>query len=56
VEEGYGIITTYTGADGEMGKNLTIPCCYIGVRDIEARGGEAKRTLWMDGSEVSNLR
>jgi len=52
VEEGYGIITTYTGADGEMGKNLTIPCCYIASRDIEARGGEAKRTLWMDGSEV----
>jgi len=39
-------------SDGEMGKNLTIPCCYIASRDIEARGGEAKRTLWMDGSEV----
>jgi len=52
VEEGCGIITTYTGAAGELGKNITIPCCYISPEDIEARGGENKRTLWMDGSEV----
>ncbi|HHV29310.1 beta-ketoacyl-ACP synthase III [Acetivibrio mesophilus] len=52
VEEDYGIITTYTGAAGELGKNITIPCCFIGPQDIEVRTGENKRTLWMDGGEV----
>ncbi len=52
VEEGYGILTTYTGAAGDLGKNLTMPCCHISPKDIEKRPGDNKRVLWMDGSEV----
>lgn len=52
VEEGYGIITTYTGAAGELGKSLTLPCCFIGPEDIELRTGENKKVIWMDGGEV----
>ncbi len=52
VEEEYGVITTYIGADGELGKNLTLPCCFIGPEDVEVRTGDNKKVLWMDGSEV----
>jgi len=52
VEEGYGIASTYIGADGALGHNITIPCFYMNEGDIEIRSGENKRTLWMDGSEV----
>ena len=52
VEEGYGIITTHIGADGVLGKNITMPCCYIGPEDIQVRSGDNKKVLWMDGSEV----
>lgn len=52
VEEGYGIISTYIGADGNLGHNITIPCCYIDQSDIEKRLHGEKFVLWMDGSEV----
>ncbi len=52
VEEGYGIIDTYLGSDGEAGRCLTIPCCHMDESDIEKRTHENKRVLWMDGSEV----
>lgn len=35
VEKDYGIITTYLGSDGNMGHNITIPCCYISSEDLE---------------------
>lgn len=52
VEEGYGVITTYIGAAGDLGKNLTMPCCFIAPEDIEVRAGINKKVLWMDGGEV----
>lgn len=52
VEDGYGVITTYIGADGNMGKYLTAPCCFVSPTDVEVRQGENKRVLWMDGGEV----
>lgn len=53
VEEGYGIISTYTGADGSLGEKITIPCLYIPPEDTARREQfENKRTLWQDGQEV----
>jgi len=52
VEEGYGVLNTYLGAAGDLGHNLTIPCCFITEEDIAKRPNENKRVLWMDGSEV----
>lgn len=53
VEEGYGIISTYIGADGSLGDKITIPCLYTPKEDILRREMfENKRTLWQDGQEV----
>ncbi|MFZ5986911.1 MAG: beta-ketoacyl-ACP synthase III [Bacillota bacterium] len=52
VEDEYGVIATHIGADGNMGKYLTAPCCFASTEDIEVRVGENKRVLWMDGTEV----
>ena len=52
VEPEYGILSTDLGSVGELGHNLTIPCCYISPEDLEKRPRENKRVLWMDGSEV----
>lgn len=52
VEDGYGILNSCIGAVGELGHNLTIPCCYLSEEDLSRRPGENKRVLWMDGTEV----
>jgi len=52
VDGNLGIISTCLGAEGNLGHNITIPCCYISEEDLEKRSGERKMTLWMDGSEV----
>lgn len=53
VEEGFGIINTYIGADGSLGEKITIPCLYTPQEDILRREKfENKRTLWQDGQEV----
>jgi 3-oxoacyl-[acyl-carrier-protein] synthase-3 len=52
VEEGYGVLNTCIGAAGDLGHNLTIPCCYISEEDLAKRPNENKRVLWMDGGEV----
>ncbi len=52
VQEGYGVLHSCVGAVGELGHNITIPCCYISEEDIAKRSSEDKRVLWMDGSEV----
>mgnify|MGYP000870969459 CR=1 FL=1 len=52
VEKEHGIISTYLGADGSLGHNITIPCCYIDQSDIEKRRRGEKLVVWMDGSEV----
>lgn len=52
VEKNLGIIKTCLGAEGNLGRNLTIPCCYLSKEDAEKRPGDKKMTIWMDGSEV----
>lgn len=52
VEEGYGILGNYLGADGTIGQNITIPSCYASEDDLQKRLHENKRVIWMDGSEV----
>ena len=52
VEDGYGILTTHLGTDGNLGHNITIPCCSINEDDLTKRLHDNKRVLWMDGSEV----
>lgn len=53
VEEGYGIISTYIGADGAQGNSITIPCLYMPEEDIERRRKYTNlKTLWQDGQEV----
>lgn len=53
VEEGYGILSTYLGADGTGGDNITIPCLHMSAVDIERREKyEYKKALWQDGKEV----
>lgn len=52
VEEGFGIIESHLGADGNMGGLITIPCTHYEDADLEKRHHENKQVLWMDGSEV----
>lgn len=52
VEKGYGILATHIGADGSMGHNITIPCCYIDSEESQKRLSDNKMVIWMDGSEV----
>ncbi|MBQ4515173.1 MAG: ketoacyl-ACP synthase III [Clostridia bacterium] len=51
-EDGDGILAFEMGANGEKGDVLSIPSLKFSDEDIERRGGEKKRTFWMDGSEV----
>lgn len=52
VEEGYGIKGTYLGADGELGKHITLPSAYIPEDEKAKRLNGEFRTLWMNGPEV----
>jgi len=53
VEDGYGILSTYIGADGTMGDKITIPCLYIPEEEIKKRENfDNKRSIWQDGQEV----
>ncbi len=52
VEKDYGILSSYLGADGGEGHNITVPCCYISEEDLKVRPNEKKNALWMNGSEV----
>lgn len=53
VEEGYGIISSYIGADGTLGNKITIPCLYMSEEDIERREQyKDKKAIWQDGKEV----
>jgi len=52
VNENRGIIATYTGADGSLGKNITIPCCYLSEEEEQKRIHSNKHTVWMNGNEV----
>jgi len=53
VEDGYGILSTYLGADGVSGNSITIPCLYMPEQDVERRVNyQNKKTIWQDGQEV----
>lgn len=51
-EDGDGILTYEMGADGAREGVLSIPSLKFSEEDLARRGGEKKRTFWMDGSEV----
>ena len=48
----YGIRESYIASFGNLGHNLTIPCCFISDEDREKRPGGMERSVWQDGSEV----
>lgn len=50
--EDSGVIDFEMGSDGSGGKHISIPNFKYTEEDILRRGGEKKRTFWMDGSEV----
>lgn len=52
VDDGYGILSTYMGADGSVGGLITLPGFYMNEVDIEKRPHGTKQTLWMEGTEV----
>jgi len=52
VEDDTGIVSCVTGAQGELGHNLTVPCLYATEEDLAKRNEGKKQVIWMDGSEV----
>jgi 3-oxoacyl-[acyl-carrier-protein] synthase-3 len=52
VEENKGILATHLGADGSIGKHLTILGLALEPQEVEKRSPDNPRTLWMNGSEV----
>lgn len=52
VDEGRGILSTHLGADGSIGKHLTVPSLALEPQELEKRDPENPRTIWMNGSEV----
>ncbi len=52
VEKDYGILSSYLGADGSEGHNITVPCLTMTEKDLEVRPNEKKNSLWMNGSDV----
>jgi 3-oxoacyl-[acyl-carrier-protein] synthase-3 len=53
VQDGYGILSTYIGADGGTGEKITIPCLYVPEEDLKRRESfDNNMTLWQDGQEV----
>lgn len=53
VEEGFGILSTYLGADGANGHHITIPCLYMPEEELEKRKNyENKIAVYQDGHEV----
>lgn len=52
VDPQYGILENYIASFGNLGHNLTVPCCFISDEDREKRQGGLERSLWQDGSEV----
>ena len=52
VDDGYGVIRSILGADGEGSGLISIPCTYVSQDDIEKRKGKDSRTVYMDGGKV----
>lgn len=51
-EKDTGILNVVTGAMGDLGHNLTLPCFFITDTEREKRNEGMKQVVWMDGSEV----
>jgi 3-oxoacyl-[acyl-carrier-protein] synthase-3 len=52
VDRQFGIKESYLASFGDLGHNLTIPCCYISDEEKNKRSENMERTIWQDGSEV----
>ncbi len=53
VEDGYGILSTYIGADGKSGESITIPNLFRNeIDNIKREKYNNKNALWQDGQEV----
>ncbi len=52
VDKQFGVMGSYLTSHGELGHNITIPCCYMSSEDRERRQGRVERSIWQDGSEV----
>jgi len=52
VDSQYVIKESYIASFGDLGHNLTLPCCHISEEDREKRQGGVERSIWQDGSEV----
>ena len=52
VPEGYGILNTHLGSDGENGKFITIPNLYVNEEEKAKRVNGKYNSIWMDGQEV----
>ncbi len=52
VDPQYGIRESYIASFGDLGHNLTIPCCFISEEDRSKRPEGLERSVWQDGSEV----
>lgn len=52
VEEGYGILGTDIGSDGEQYSDLTVPCCYANSEDMDKRQHDNNNVLWMNGGAI----
>lgn len=52
VEEGYGLLNSFLGADGTAGMNITLPNLYLTDAEKEKRPNGKMDSIWMDGTEV----
>jgi 3-oxoacyl-[acyl-carrier-protein] synthase-3 len=52
VDEGYGIMNSFTGSDGASGMNITIPNLYLSEEEKTKRLHGKYNSIWMDGTEV----
>ena len=52
VPEGYGILNTHLGSDGENGKYITIPNLHVNDEEKAKRVNGKYNSIWMDGQEV----
>ncbi len=52
VDKRFGIRKSYLAAFGNLGHNLTIPCCYIPEEERQKRRAGKERVIWQDGGEV----
>lgn len=52
VDEGYGILNSFLGSDGNSAMTITSPNLYVADTEKEKRQNGKLNSLWMDGTEV----